>query len=180
LPKFVALLRGINVGRNRRVAMGDLREIMGGLGHAGVKTHLNSGNVVFTSENENPHQLAQEIEQALSEKLGMNVRCVVRTGAELRAVIDGNPLIEVGTDGSRMLALFLSEQPDAATLAAHDPSTLGPEEIRVGDRTVYQWCPNGILAAPDVSAFVEKRWKVAVTARNWNTVTRLSALLQQA
>jgi hypothetical protein len=77
-------------------------------------------------------------------------------------------------------SVSIREQPDAATLAAHDPSTLGPEEIRVGDPTVYQWCPNGILAAPDVSAFVEKRWKVAVTACNWNTVTRLSALLQQA
>lgn len=159
--------------------MEDLRAILGRLGHADVKTHLNSGNVVFTSRSENPLQLAREIEQALNETLGISVRCLIRTGTELSAVIDGNPLIEVGTDGSRMLALFLSEQPDAAMLAAHDPSMLGPEEIRVGDRIVYQWCPNGILAAPNVSAFLEKHWKVAVTARNWNTVTRLSELLQQ-
>jgi uncharacterized protein (DUF1697 family) len=160
--------------------MSDLREIMGELGQVDVKTHLNSGNLVFTNQRENPHQMAGQIEQALNERLAISVRCVIRTGAELDAVIAGNPLIEVGTDGSKMLALFLTEPPAAALLAAHDPSMLGPAEIRVGDRTVYQWCPSGILAAPDVAAFVEKRWKVAVTARNWNTVTRLSALLQRA
>jgi uncharacterized protein (DUF1697 family) len=180
LPKFAALLRGINVGRNKRVAMRDLREIFGSLGHVDVKTYLNSGNVVFTSRSENPQKLANEIEQALDGTLGMSVRCVIRTAAELDAVIEGNTLIDVTADGSRMLALFVSEQPDAAVLAAFDPSTLGPGHIRVGDRTVYQWCPDGILAAPNLSAFLEKHWKVVVTARNWNTVTKLAALMQPA
>jgi uncharacterized protein (DUF1697 family) len=179
LPKYVALLRGINVGRNKRVTMEDLREILGRLGHVDVKTYLNSGNVIFTSRREHAHELASEIEHALDDTLGMFVRCVIRTDAELSAVIEGNTLIDATTDGSRMLALFLSEQPDAAMLTAHDPTALAADHIRVGERMVYQWCPDGILAAPNVSAFLEKHWKVVVTARNWNTVTKLAAALMQ-
>jgi uncharacterized protein (DUF1697 family) len=179
LPKYVALLRGINVGRNKRVTMEDLREILGRLGHVDVKTYLNSGNVIFTSRRKDPRELASKIEQALDDTLGMTVRCVIRTDAELSAVIEENTLIDATTDGSRMLALFLSEQPDAAMLTAHDPTALAPDHIRVGERMVYQWCPDGILAAPNVSAFLEKHWKVVVTARNWNTVTKLAAALMQ-
>ena len=65
MPKYAALLRGINVGRNKRVAMEDLRKILGRLGHVDVKTYLNSGNVVFTSRSENPRGVASEIEEAL-------------------------------------------------------------------------------------------------------------------
>jgi uncharacterized protein (DUF1697 family) len=179
LPKYVALLRGINVGRNKRVTMEGLREILGRLGHVDVKTYLNSGNVIFTSRRKDPRELASKIKQALDDTLGMTVRCVIRTGAELSAVIEGNTLIDATTDGSRMLALFLSEQPDAAMLTAHDPTALAPGHIRVGERMVYQWCPDGILAAPNVSAFLEKHWNVVVTARNWNTVTKLAAALMQ-
>jgi uncharacterized protein (DUF1697 family) len=87
-------------------------------------------------------------------------------------VIDGNPLQEMASDGSRMLVLFLSKTPDSTLLAAHDPTELGRDHIRIGERVVYQWCPDGILAAPNVSAFLEKHLDVIVTARNWNTITR--------
>lgn len=160
--------------------MEDLRKILGRLGHVDVKTYLNSGNIVFASRNENPRALASEIEKALDSTLHMNVKCLIRTDAEMTAVIAGNTLVKASTDGSRMLALFLSEQPDAATRATYDPSALDRDRIRVGDRAVYQWCPEGILAAPNVSAFLEKHWKVSVTARNWNTVTKLSALMLKA
>jgi hypothetical protein len=100
----------------------------------------------------------------------------VRTDAELRAVIDADPFAGVATNGSRYLALFLSAAPDAGRLADDDPAALAPDHIRLGDRVIYQWCPDGFLAAPDVAGFVEKRLGVAATGRNWNTVTKLSAL----
>ena len=96
------------------------------------------------------------------------------------AVLARNPFQTGATDGSKMLVLFLSEQPDPKLLEAHNPTKLAPEQIRVGERVIYQWCPDGILAAPKVSAFVEKHLKVAVTARNWNTATRLSVLMDEA
>ena len=107
----------------------------------------------------------------------MKVSVLIRTGADLRAVIDAHPLAEVATNGSRMMALFLSDAPDPKLLAANDPTQLDPDRVRVGDRVIYQWCPEGILAAPNVHGYVEKNLRVAVTARNWNTVTKLGALL---
>lgn len=180
LPRYVALLRGVNVGRHQRVAMADLRELLSGLGYGNVRTHLQSGNAIFTSRSGNPVKVAREIEKGLKDKIGLSVRCLVWGGDELRAVLAGNPFQIEATDGSRMLVLFLSEQPDAMLLTTHDPRELARKQIRLGERVIYQWCPDGFLAAPSVGAFAEKHLKVTVTARNWNTVTRLSALLDEA
>lgn len=178
MPSHVVLLRGINVGRNKRVAMADLRALLSSLGYADVRTHLQSGNAVFTSSSTDQAELVARIEGAIAEQLGMTVRCVVRSAAEVRAVVDGNPLTAIATDGAKLLALFLSQQPDPALLAEHDPTELSADQIRLGDRVVYQWCPDGVLAAPPVSAFVEKHLGVVVTGRNWNTVTKLATLLE--
>lgn len=177
MPRYVALLRGINVGRNKRVAMADLRRLLDGLGYTEVRTLLQSGNAVFTTAASKPERLARLIEQAIEAELGLDVKCLVRTGEDMLAVANGNPLGEVATDGAKLLALFLSETPDAALLAAHDPTQLAPKEIRLGDRVIYQWCPDGVLAAPPAGSFAEKHLKVTVTGRNWNTVTKLAALL---
>ncbi|MFB9449433.1 DUF1697 domain-containing protein [Dactylosporangium vinaceum] len=175
---YAVLLKGINVGGNKKVAMADLRKLLTSLGFTDVATLLQSGNAVFTcADDAAPDQVAARIEQAIQDELGMTVRCLVRTGPELRAVIDGHPLAEVATNGSRMMAHFLSDVPAPALLAEFDPATLDPERIVLGDRVIYQWCPDGVSDAPMVGPQVEKRLKVTVTARNWNTVTKLAAML---
>jgi uncharacterized protein (DUF1697 family) len=178
MAKFVALLRGINVGANKRIAMADLRELMTGLGFTDVRTLLQSGNVVFTARNTKPETLARRITGAIDEQLGMDVGCLVRNGRDLQAVIEENPLDDVATNGSKLMALFLSKAPDPKLLKAHDPRSLDPDRIRLGDRVIYQWCPDGVLAAPPAGGFAEKHLGVTVTGRNWNTVTKLAALLQ--
>lgn len=75
------------------------------------------------------------------------------------------------------MAHFLSSAPKPELLEAHDPRTLDPHATALGDRVIYQWCPDGVLKAPPVGGYVEKHLGVAVTARNWNTVTKLGALL---
>ncbi|HEX3564546.1 MAG TPA: DUF1697 domain-containing protein [Acidimicrobiales bacterium] len=178
MATFVALLRGINVGANKRIAMADLRGLLTGLGFTDVRTLLQSGNAVFTTPNTLPETLAQRITSAIDQQLGLDVGCLVRNGDELRAVIDDNPLGDVATNGSKLMALFLSKKPDPKLLKAHDPRSLAPEEIRLGDRVIYQWCPDGVLAAPAAGGFAEKYLDVMVTGRNWNTVTKLAALLE--
>ena len=179
MPRYVALLRGINVGRNNRLSMATLRDLLAAAGHKDVRTHLQSGNALFSSQKRNPARFAGEIEARITQRLGLNIRCLILSGDELHAVVDGNPLLDVASDGSRMLALFMLETPDLSLLAAHDPAELGRDQIRIGHRVVYQWCPDGFLAAPNVGAFLEKHLKVTVTARNWNTITRLSAMLDE-
>src|SRR4051794_2079191 len=90
--RYVALLRGINVNPRTRVAMADLRAMLEKLGYTGVRTHLQSGNAVFTTDKRPPGQIAAAIEQRIADDLGMAVAVIVRTAGELRAVVEGNPL----------------------------------------------------------------------------------------
>jgi uncharacterized protein (DUF1697 family) len=170
---YAVLLRGINVGGNKKVPMTDLRTLLEGLGYGDVRTYLQSGNAVVTTD-EPAATVAKRCEAAITEAFGMDVRCLVLSGAELRELADAHPLRDVADNGSRMLALFLLDPPPAD---AADPAELDPQRIRVTDRVIYQWCPDGISNAPDVAAFVRKSWKVPVTGRNWNTVEKLLALL---
>jgi uncharacterized protein (DUF1697 family) len=173
----VVLLRGINVGRNKRVAMADLRALMEDLGCTEVRTHLNSGNVILTSSARKGDTLARKIEKALHDQLGLSVCCLVRSRDEIHEVVDGHPMADLADNGSRMMVHFLSDEPGATQLAAHDPTSIDPDRARMGPKVIYQWCPDGILEAPNIGGFVEKELGLTVTARNWNTVAKLAELL---
>jgi uncharacterized protein (DUF1697 family) len=177
MSRYVVLLRGINVGRAKRVAMADLRALLSDLGYTDVKTVLNSGNAVVTGRKADPAKQAVAIEAAITEKLGLDVRCLVLTAEHVRTILDGHPFAEIADNGSRMMAHILAATPDAALLAEHDPVALDPDRARLGDRVLYQWCPDGVLDAPQIATFAEKKLGVAVTARNWNTLTKLADLL---
>lgn len=177
MPRYVVLLRGINVGRAKRLAMADLRALLTDLGYTAVKTVLNSGNAVVTGPGADPGEQAAGIEAAITERLGMDVRCVVLTADHVRAIVAGHPFADVADNGSRMMAHVLAAQPDPELLAAHDPVALDPDHARLGDRVLYQWCADGVLEAPPIAGYAEKHLKVAVTARNWNTITKLADLL---
>jgi uncharacterized protein (DUF1697 family) len=179
MTHYAALLRGINVGGRNRIAMADLRELLAALGYTGVRTHLQSGNAVFDAPAQPEAELARRIGQALLSEAGLNARCLIRDAAALRAVVEANPLADVATDGSKLLVLFLSSAPDPNVVTAADPRALAQEHIALGDRVIYQWCPDGVRNAPQVSAFVEKHWQVDVTARNQNTLTKLAGMLPE-
>jgi len=173
--RYVALLRGINVGGHKKVAMGRLRELLEALGLQDVRTHLQSGNAVFGSELAQ-ERLEHEIEQAISRELGMDVRVLVRSRDELAAVVDADPFQETATDPSRYLVTFLSAAPSPQVVAGIDPADHEPDRFHLGRREIYLWCPNGLLASELPKAFSDKRLGVATTTRNWRTVTKLSEL----
>ena len=101
----VALLRGINVGRAKRISMGDLRALFAGLGYGDVRTLLNSGNVVFTVTQRNTGDQADRIERAIADRLGVTTRVTVLLGREVAEAIQENPLKRVAADPSRLLFL---------------------------------------------------------------------------
>ena len=174
----VALLRGINVGRNKRIAMADLRKIVSGLGYTGVSTHLQSGNVVLSTE-DSPDEVARAIESAIVRQTTLEVSVLVRTRDQMDTVVADNPLADVVTDPTRLLVAFLSLPPerswlDAAGLAGVDAALLG-----LGARELYIWCPDGMLASPIPDALAKVRHPgLVATSRNWRTVCKLHELLQ--
>lgn len=172
VARQIALLRGINVGRNNRIAMAELRELMDGLGYTDVKTHLMSGNVVFTSPT-TPRVVAQELARAVDSELCPGIKVLVRSRAELAKVVANNPLPDAAGDGSRFLVMFLSAKVEPGVLQDIDPAEFAPEEFRVANREIYLWCRNGIQDSKLSKALSEKRLGVTATARNWNTVTGL-------
>lgn len=180
MTRCVVLVRGINVGGAKKLAMADLARVLGGLDLTDVRTVLNSGNAVFTTGGD-PEPLVPKVEAALQSQLGVRASCLVRTAAEVAAVLAADPFTELtaGVDkaGSRMTYLFTEADPTPTQLADDDPRALDPGRIALGPRVVYQWCPDGVLAAPDVSRLVLRRWGLAVTGRNRNTVEKLATLL---
>ncbi len=174
----MALLRAVNVGGRNRIAMADLRELLEGLGYGEVRTHLQSGNAVFTAAGSSPEQLAREIEHALGEEVGLAAKVLVRTRAELERAIAANPLLDVA-DGnhSRLLVTFLSHAPAREAIAELAPAEFEPDVFAVGEREIYTWYPDGVRATRLSNAFWERRLGVVATGRNWRTVTRLLELL---
>ena len=176
MTRYVALLRGINVGTAKQVGMADLKNLVVGLGYVDVKTHLRSGNVVLTADHTSAAKLAAQLTKAIEEQFSMTVGVVVRTRDELAAVVEANPLGEVATDPSRSVVAFLSGPPDPAALAALLAVDVAPEQIVADGPELYLWCPNGQADGAATRALTKARLKVTVTARNWRTVTKLLEL----
>ena len=175
--RHVALIRGINVGRAKRVAMADLRAIVGDLGYGDVRTLLNSGNVVFTVPASVRTDPARSIEQGITARLGISARVTVLTAAELAAAVAENPLGKVATDPTRLLVTVLTNPADRKRLLPLARQDWTPEVLAVGRRVAYLWCPKGMLESRLAQA-VSRLLADAATARNWATVTKLHALVE--
>ena len=173
----VALIRGINVGRAKRVAMADLRALVEDLGYGDVRTLLNSGNVVFSAPGAAPGDAAARIEQALATRLGVSAPVTVLTAAELAAIVTDNPLLEVADNPSRLLVAVLANPDDRPRLEPLVEQDWAPEVLAISDRVAYLWCPEGVLASRLPEA-VGRVLDDAVTTRNWTTVTKLRALTE--
>jgi uncharacterized protein (DUF1697 family) len=172
---LVALIRGINVGRAKRVAMADLRALVEDLGYADARTLLNSGNIVFTAPGATASDAAARIETALVSRLGLSARVTVLSNAELANVVRENPFLKVADNPSRLQVAFLTSTADRSRLGPLTKQDWGPEKLAVGARVAYLWCPDGIADSPLWEA-VGKSLGDAVTTRTWTTVTKLHAL----
>ena len=176
--RHVALLRGINVGGNKRIAMADLRGLVEDLGHTDVSTLLQSGNVVYTAAaGSSAASNAAALHDAIATELGLDVAVVVRTRAEIAAVRKRDPLHDVAVDPSRYLVTFMAAKPTAAQVRAFDGDAFPPERAVIAGGELYQWCPDGIHLSR-----LSKSWSAATgnavgTARNWNTVGKIGDLL---
>jgi uncharacterized protein (DUF1697 family) len=173
-PRSVVLLRGVNVGRNNRIAMSDLRRVLEGLGAADVVTYLQSGNAVVTAEQAG---LAERIEKALRDELGLDVRVLVRSGDELARVIAANPYAERTVQAPKSVHVaFLDAQPDPEVVRSVG-TRHGEDEFTVGERVLYLR-----YAATSHDSPLNKALRGlggTSTARNWTTVTAMDALVRK-
>ena len=175
MTRYVALLRGINVGTAKAVAMEDLRACFEGLGYTNVSTVLRSGNVVFDATGAVEHAA---IEKAVLEGTGVSSAVVVIEGSVFREIVAENPLASVSTDPSRALIQFLDAVPDDTDSGRPNDDDLLPERLAAGKRAIYQWCPDGISKSKVPPKYFTNLG-TAATGRNLRTAQKLVALLDQ-
>jgi uncharacterized protein (DUF1697 family) len=171
VPRQVALLRGINVGGNKRVEMARLRALLEELGYRDVRTYVNSGNVVFTG----PRRSERHLEAAIAKTFGFEVPVVLRSRDELADVVQANPLRDVANDPAKHLVVFCAAE--AATEL--DPADFAPETFLIRGREIYLWAPGGIGTSELAKQLATKSLGDKSTARNWRTVEKLLALADE-
>lgn len=178
MPTFVALLRGINVGKAKRVPMAGLRALLSGLGYAGVATLLNSGNAVFRAPRGTPAKHAASIAAAIFTQLKVEVPVIVKSAGELAAIVSESPIRAEAEDHPRFLVAFVQDTRALSGLAVIEPLVVPPEQFAVGKNAAYLLCPKGILESKAWQALLGKAGASATT-RNWATVVKLQALASE-
>ena len=173
---YAALLCGINVSGHRKVPMPELRSLLEGLGHRDVRTYLQSGNAVFTTDADEPDDtLAAAAEKAVEQHFGFRVDTLVRSAAYLAAVADACPFPAAELEGRQLHVTYFSEPLGAERFASVDQAAFLPEEFRLGDRVLYLYAPDGLGRSKLAEAVSRPSLLkgVVATSRNWNTVTKL-------
>jgi uncharacterized protein (DUF1697 family) len=171
----IALLRGVNLGVNRRVAMADVRRVLSEAGFGEVRSLLQSGNLVFESSGADA-TIEAAIEKALLDALGLTTEVVVRAPAEWRTMIVVNPFAEEAkNDPGRLVAVVLKTSPAAHAEAAVN-AIEGPERARVIGREAFIYYPDGQADTKAAGSRLDKALGARGTARNWNTVMKLADL----
>jgi uncharacterized protein (DUF1697 family) len=176
LTPHVALMRAVNVG-GRKAAMADVRAWLAGLGFEAPRTLLQSGNLVFASERTGA-ELEALLERECVGLLGFATEFIVRTADAWRRVLAANPYPDMArADPSHLVVMPLKAAPDPDAVTALQDGVIGRETLTAIGRELYITYPDGIGESRLTGAVIERRLGVRGTARNWNTVVKLAAML---
>jgi uncharacterized protein (DUF1697 family) len=180
MTTYIGLLRGINLAGNKMVAMADLRAVIAKLGFRDVQSLLQSGNVVFRGAAKAPAKIEAQLEAAIEKRFGFNVECHVRTADEWNTVIEGNPFgAAAKKDPSHLLVSCFKAPLDKANVKALQDAIAAlsaPEILHADGRHLYIVFPDGV-GNSKVNRIIDRKLRALGTARNWNTVTKLAALV---
>jgi len=175
MTTLIGLLRGINVGRAKRVSMAELKALIERLGYSDVRTLLNSGNVVFSAGAKLRGRAGSRIEAAMTKELGVSSKVTILTADELAAIVATNPVERHVTDPSRMLVTVVTDLKNRSRLEPLTAKRWAPDALVLGPRVAYCWCQAGVLESP-LAIAVAKAMGDGATTRNWTTLTKLHAI----
>lgn len=174
--RYVALLRGINVGGNMIIKMEDLRRTFEAFGFTNVTSYINSGNLGFDAVKSTEAKLVAKIEKGIEKDLGKAIPVIVREQGEIERILASNPFDGEYASHKEMHVLFLKEEmPEEKRVQLLDAA---PEKERfdIRGREIYCHLPMGVADSLLGKSFIEKKLKLSVTGRNWRTVEKLAEL----
>ncbi len=172
MPSFASLLRGINVSGHKKIPMAGLKTLYEELGFTQVKTYIQSGNVVFETDQQNMSLIRQLIESKIEATYGFDVTVLIRTADELRQVASSNPFETI----EDVYVTFLAEEPSPEKWANLKSLDLGTERMELKNEELYLQFPDGYGKAKLSNPFVESKLKVRATTRNWRTINEILRL----
>jgi uncharacterized protein (DUF1697 family) len=175
--KYVALLRGINVGGKNMLPMKELAGLFAVAGCGEVVTYIQSGNVVFCADDKVLKRLDGVITKQVEERFGLKVPVVLRTASEIKAVTRGNPFLKAGAAKEMLHVSFLADRPGANLVAGLDAMRSAPDEFAVIGREVYVKLVNGAARTKLTNAYFDSKLKTVSTMRNWRTVLKLAEMM---
>jgi len=172
--RMAALIRGINVGTAKRVAMAELRDGIEVLGYADVHTLLNSGNVVFTSPKDDAAKAAARIEKLLAGPLGVPARVLVLTAAEFAKIVAENRIAVGSRNPARLIVSVLFDPADRAKLTPLVKQNWGRDELALGSRAAYVWCETSqLVSEPQIAVSKALSWRYIRSCLQKSTVFSL-------
>lgn len=175
--RYAALLRGINVGGNKKVSMAELRDFAAKLGLDDPRTLLQSGNLVFSSKT-TAQKLESMLEMETKKRFALETRYLLRTADEWQSVIAVNPFPDAAVrDPSHLVVMFFRDAPAPRSVKALQAAIVGREAVRAIGRQAYLTYPDGIGDSKLTLPMIEKALGTTGTGRNWNTVTKINGLL---
>jgi len=175
-PKYVAFLRGINVGGKHKVPMKDLTRIVEGLGYRNVSTYIQSGNVLFSASPALAKRAPRLIQTAIVQQLGIEVPVVMRTATELEQVLRNNPFLVKTRETHRLYVAFLATTPTRTQITALDAQLSAPDQFNVVGDTIFLSLQNGVAKTKLTNKYFDAKLTTTSTLRNWNTVQKLVEL----
>ena len=174
--RYVALLRGINVGGNNMIKMETLRETFAALGFENVRSYINSGNLAFDTSKTNDLKLAGKIHDAIKKDFGFDISVMVRSLAEIEDVIKNNPFEGKFENDKYMHLFFLNDKLTREQEALLLEQASDDEQYAIHGRHLLCMLRISILDSAVGKGFIDKKLKVAATGRNWRTVTTLAEM----
>ena len=177
MTTYVALLRGINVGGHKPVAMADLHHLLTQLGLADARSLLQSGNLVFGANGRTAARLERLLEAEAAKRLGLQTDFFVRSAKEWKSVVANNPFSkEAARDPGHLVVMALKDAPKDTDVKALQAAITGREVVRAGGKHLYIVYPDGIGRSRLTNAVIDKLLGTRGTGRNWNTVLKLARL----
>jgi uncharacterized protein (DUF1697 family) len=180
MPVIICMLRGVNVGGHNLIKMDALKALCVSLKLKDPQTYVQSGNVIFRTEEKDATKLARRLQDALEKKFGFRPGVMLRTASELRDVITRNPFAgRNGIEPGKLLVNFLVDDPGKDARKQAQAIKTDPEELHIIGREVFIYFPDGQGRSRLPWAKIERALGTSATGRNWNSVTKMLEIAEK-